>query len=178
MDHYYKTLNLTPSASLSDIKKAYRKQALLYHPDRNSDPNAQEIFLKIDEAYDYLVKLKSGKLRQWTAPQYEAIVKTPEELERERKLAILRAVYRNTLDEIKTKANVLNFLMVFSSLVPLPLIVGGIVGALFNSINALVITILVTPIIFLIFLYSKIYNYTEKLKADALRKFNKDRRNL
>lgn len=178
MLHYYTLLNLKQDASLSEIKKAYRKQALLYHPDRNKHPDAIDLFLKIDEAYDYLVKLKTGKIRQWTAPQYEAIVKTPEELESERKLAVLRAIYRNTLDEIKAKANILNFIMVFTSLVPLPLIAGGITSAIFNSVDLTIISILISPIIFLIFLYSKIYNYTEKLKVEALQKFNEDRKNL
>ncbi len=55
-DDYYKALGLDRSASTEDIKKAYRRLALKYHPDRNpSDKkNAEEKFKKISEAYAVL----------------------------------------------------------------------------------------------------------------------------
>ena len=53
---YYKTLGVDKGASLDDIKKAYRKLALKYHPDRNpSDKKrAEEKFKDISEAYAVL----------------------------------------------------------------------------------------------------------------------------
>jgi curved DNA-binding protein len=53
---YYKTLGVDKGASLEDIKKAYRKLALKYHPDRNpSDKKrAEEKFKDISEAYAVL----------------------------------------------------------------------------------------------------------------------------
>lgn len=55
-EDYYKILGLEKNASLDDIKKAYRKLALQYHPDRNpSDKKkAEEQFKKISEAYAVL----------------------------------------------------------------------------------------------------------------------------
>ncbi len=53
-DHY-RTLGLEPSASLAEIKKAYRKLAHQFHPDKNlQDPYALAQFSAIKEAYEVL----------------------------------------------------------------------------------------------------------------------------
>ena len=53
-DHYA-ILGLTSSATLADVKKAYRKLARQHHPDRNNaDPGAINRFRRITEAYEYL----------------------------------------------------------------------------------------------------------------------------
>jgi curved DNA-binding protein len=52
---YYKTLGVDRKASEEDIKRAYRKLALQYHPDRNpGDTKAEERFKEINEAYQVL----------------------------------------------------------------------------------------------------------------------------
>ena len=52
---YYKTLGINKTASEGDIKKAYRKLAMKYHPDKNpGDKNAEDVFKKISEAYEVL----------------------------------------------------------------------------------------------------------------------------
>jgi curved DNA-binding protein len=54
-DDYYKTLGVEKNADPEAIKKAYRKLALKYHPDRNPDNReAEEKFKKISEAYAVL----------------------------------------------------------------------------------------------------------------------------
>ena len=53
-DDYYALLGVDRNASKDDIKKAYRKLAMTYHPDRNPDPAAQEKFKKISAAYGVL----------------------------------------------------------------------------------------------------------------------------
>eukprot|EP00123_Amoebidium_parasiticum_P013839 comp22178_c1_seq1/m.32564 comp22178_c1_seq1/g.32564 ORF comp22178_c1_seq1/g.32564 comp22178_c1_seq1/m.32564 type:complete len:523 (-) comp22178_c1_seq1:471-2039(-) len=50
----YDVLGVAPEATQADIKKAYRRQALRYHPDKNPDPNAEEMFKTISEAYNIL----------------------------------------------------------------------------------------------------------------------------
>jgi curved DNA-binding protein len=52
---YYKILGIDKNASAGDIKKAYRKLAMKYHPDRTQgDKSAEEMFKKISEAYAVL----------------------------------------------------------------------------------------------------------------------------
>ncbi len=52
---YYRVLGLQQNASDDDIRKAYRKKAMEYHPDRNNSPDSQEMFIRISEAYEYLI---------------------------------------------------------------------------------------------------------------------------
>src|SRR5947199_320697 len=52
---YYEVLGVSRSASAEELKRAYRKLALQYHPDRNpDDPQAEARFKEINEAYEVL----------------------------------------------------------------------------------------------------------------------------
>ena len=46
-EDYYKLLGVPKTASEKDIKKAFRKLAMEYHPDKNRDPEARKKFEKI-----------------------------------------------------------------------------------------------------------------------------------
>ena len=52
---YYEVLGIDKGASTEEIKKAYRKQAVKFHPDKNPDDQAaEEKFKEVGEAYGVL----------------------------------------------------------------------------------------------------------------------------
>lgn len=51
---YYEVLGVPRNATEEQIRRAYRQQALKYHPDRNPDPEAAERFKEVTEAYEVL----------------------------------------------------------------------------------------------------------------------------
>ncbi|MFZ5501881.1 MAG: DnaJ domain-containing protein [Candidatus Micrarchaeota archaeon] len=59
MKDYHAVLGVSKDADEKEIKKAYRRLALKYHPDRNSSPKAKERFGEISEAYAVLTGKES-----------------------------------------------------------------------------------------------------------------------
>src|ERR687893_1479007 len=51
---YYETLGVGRDASTEDIRRAYRKLARQYHPDVNKEPDAEDRFKEVSEAYEVL----------------------------------------------------------------------------------------------------------------------------
>lgn len=63
MSDYYKILGISKDASQEEIKKAYRKNAIKYHPDKNAgDSAAEKKFKEISEAYEVLSDEKKRQI--------------------------------------------------------------------------------------------------------------------
>ena len=63
MSNFYETIGVARNASQDEIKKAYRKQALKYHPDRNKgNAEAEKKFKEISEAYEVLSDEKKRQI--------------------------------------------------------------------------------------------------------------------
>ena len=59
---YFEQLGVSRASSTIDIKKAYRKLANKYHPDRNDSGEAKETFQLIQQAYDVIADPKKRSL--------------------------------------------------------------------------------------------------------------------
>lgn len=73
-EDFYKLLGIEKNATAEEIKKAYRKQAMKYHPDRNpGNKEAEEMFKKVSNAYEVL----SDPQKRATYDQYGAAAFEP-----------------------------------------------------------------------------------------------------
>lgn len=59
---YYQVLGVNRQSNEQEIKKAFRKLAMQYHPDRNKDPDAENRFKEIGEAYEVLSNPSKRKM--------------------------------------------------------------------------------------------------------------------
>lgn len=58
---YYKTLGITANEDIHDIKRAFKRLASKYHPDKNHDNiNAQKLFINIKNAYEKIMEYKKN----------------------------------------------------------------------------------------------------------------------
>jgi curved DNA-binding protein CbpA len=88
----YEILKIPPNASKIDIKKAYHKLALVYHPDKNKSTESKELFQNISTAYNILI---DDKTRQ----EYNKL----NNLEQNNFLNLLQQIFTNNLSIIELK---------------------------------------------------------------------------
>lgn len=135
MDHYpYHVLGIPSSASLDEIKKAYRAKAFRVHPDKNPSPTAQQEFIALTEAYEEAIAQKTSTFRKYTSPfqgaqerqqhEREAARRRAQEYARMRYEEFEKTEAAQTLNSLNVILNHLMFVFVIVMLVSLPIVVG------------------------------------------------------
>ena len=81
MKDYYRILGLPPTATLAEVKGAYRKKASALHPDRNAAERAHLDFQQLQEAYEVLSD--SAKRRAYDDNRRRSLIEHPLETARE-----------------------------------------------------------------------------------------------
>lgn len=86
LQDHYQVLNVPISATTEEIKKAFRKLALKYHPDKNTEPAASRKYAEIQEAYLTLkdkttrVAYNYKRYQQDPKKNVKSLARTPEEI--------------------------------------------------------------------------------------------------
>ena len=162
---YYKILGLPTGASQKDIKRAFRRKAMLTHPDKNPNPNAKALFLEINMAYEILTGQRPAPRQQQRPkrpqPQQGDQSKradhksyTEREKEREERKEKVREAkrrkeeaYRNSpqfkLDlAIHTVLSQLGYFIAMLIMIPIPfvlyadIVIGAIIATVFASLSS------------------------------------------
>jgi len=116
---YYKILGLEKNAEKRDIKDAYRKNALKYHPDKNTDdPAAAEMMKKVNEAYAVLSddskRLKYDSMHDQYGEQAYTRFRNPYSEQ-------ISAKFLRSLQKISGFADLMKFLKMFTERASKPL---------------------------------------------------------
>jgi hypothetical protein len=100
-EHYLNILGLSGSATMADIKRAFRKKAMLVHPDKNPNASAQKEFIQLCEAYEWLSNPTSRASKPKQSATQQPSTSKEEELEERLKRA--REILRRRAVEERLK---------------------------------------------------------------------------
>jgi len=175
---YYEILGLPVNSTIEEIKKAYRKNARIYHPDINNAPDAMEHFIKITEAYEFLIayheKLKSDYQSYQQA--MEEWRKYRQDRSRKRATVYARTSYKTFKNTkfYKTTRIFDGTAIIFSFLVSIMVLIYTVYGYTFRlkhpipgvekpSVFAFIMLLILGMIFFIVsFIYLRAYQETSK----------------
>ncbi|WP_306639637.1 J domain-containing protein [Sanyastnella coralliicola] len=154
IDKYCSILGVEKTASLEEIKKAYRKKARQLHPDVNKSPDAHDQFILLNEAYEYLQNYKTGKTyntkkhgyakagqryksyEEWKRNERERARRRAQEHARMQYEAFTKTEFYKTTEALDVLADFFNLLFVLFIFIGCPLIgytykgVGGLIAGI------------------------------------------------
>lgn len=97
-------LNLPLNATKADIKKAYRKLAFEYHPDKNPSKDAQARFIEIKKAYEYLLDENAHPITKIFRQSNSSNQQTKKQTEKEKQEAWHKSYRERVFKKQETKA--------------------------------------------------------------------------
>jgi hypothetical protein len=175
---YYEILGLSSNCSIQEIKNAYRIKARLYHPDINPSPDAKDLFIRVTEAYEFLLanhnKFKTDD--QAYRQAMEDWRKYRQDRSRNRASAYARASYVNFKNSslYKTTRIFDGIRIIFSFVVSILVIIYTVFGYIWRlkhpvpgldkpSVFSFVMLLLLGMIFFVVaFIYLKAYQESSK----------------
>lgn len=152
-EKYYQVLELPYGSGLAAIKKAYRKLAMQYHPDKNQSPDAREKFIAITEAYEILIGERSVPRVpvSFTRKSQAKKPKTREEIRKEQREERIRRAKETAEKRMKMRYE--EFLKDCEDFDNSPYRIISIIGfyLLYFLLLALALTVLLYPLIRMVF---------------------------
>jgi curved DNA-binding protein CbpA len=129
---YCAIFGLNENASKNDIRKAYRKLAMKFHPDKNPDPKAHQVFIDLAEAYEILINDKFNEATEknkrsektYEERKKEAELRYKQQKEREQQeqdffyTKLTTGLSWSIFTKLSKFAVLLSFLMILDSILP------------------------------------------------------------
>jgi hypothetical protein len=69
--HSFVVLGIKPTTNVTQVKKTYRALAIQFHPDKNSNPDAANKFIQLQEAYDVILEWFEGGWQNFQSSIYQ-----------------------------------------------------------------------------------------------------------
>lgn len=151
INKYYDILGVTENATQKDLKRAYWKKAKTLHPDKNKAPDAKEQFILLQEAYEFLIGVKTGKINPAFGDEVNDFIKwwykKEAEIIRERakkRANMKRNQFLSDVEEFKQYYYLNYTIQIISILVSLFFLVGTpVIGIIYGSGEAIVMCLII-----------------------------------